>query len=134
MLPGIDTNVLHNLDSLSPATAVIELWQTEAYSNMQFNKRMTREYNRKAREAEKAKQEQKLGSVPELQQAETGATEAGRGGGSEAATGTGSNGGEGSSGAGKARKHKLVWDSAVVDRPTHGHDEGAGRGDGHTRG
>ena len=32
---------------------------------------------------EKAKQEQKLGSVPELQQAETGATEAGRGGGSE---------------------------------------------------
>ena len=99
MLPGIDTNVLHNLDSLSPATAVIELWQTEAYSNMQFNKRMTREANRKARAVE---QEQKLGSVPELQQAETGAAEAGKGGGSETATGTGSNGGE-DSGARKAR-------------------------------
>ena len=80
MLPGIDTNVLHNLDSLSPATAVIELWQTEAYSNMQFNKRTTRDYMRdyKAREAEKAKQEQKLGSVPEVEQAETGAAEAER--------------------------------------------------------
>ena len=53
MLPGIDTGALYNLEHVAPATAVIELWQTEAYSNMQFNKRMSREYVRKARISEK---------------------------------------------------------------------------------